>query len=608
MKRTCLSFLMLFAACLFIGCGGESSADGGSAGGDSGSSGPAKTEFEDKVIIHNLSDPEGLHPSNVSDASATETKRFIMQKLLFIDFESLELQPWLASKLPELEITDLGGGKKGMNITYELRKEAKWDDGTPVSPADVEFSFKSIINPKTDAATLRPYLDYIIDFKTYPDNPQKFTFVCDDTYMLWDHVTGNDVWIIQKKIYDPNGLSDKFSIPDFRKKGSKVAEDSDNLKFAENYNSIKYHREKGFVAGSGPYTFDSWTTGQRIILKRKADWWGSAVKDGGMMFQDGPKEIMYETINDMTTALTALKAGKLDIMTSLRPKQWVDDVEKSKKFKANFNKSAPPFPYYSYIGMDNRQPKFSGKKTRQALAHLVDADGINKTLLYNQHYRIVGPISKSDKAYHNGLKPYAFDVEKAKKLLEEDGWSDTDGNGIIDKVIDGVKQDFKVEFSFNQGNDTRKKVGLAMKETFRQAGIDMTVASVEWSVFLERLKKHDIEMWYGAWVFDTRPSDPKQIWHTESYNGGSNYTGFGDAKSDKLIADIRKEMDNDKRDELYKQWQELLYDECPYIFLYGANRRNAIHKRFTEVNEGARDPGYWAGGMTLAKGFSNSAN
>jgi len=600
-----LTFLIAFTAFLFAGCSSGGSSEGGSAS----NAGTSKTTFEDKLVIHNLSDVEGLHPSNVSDATATEMKRYMFQKLLCIDFQSLELTPWLAKELPTLEITDLGGGKQGMNITYELRPEAKWDNGKPITPADVEFSFKAVKNPKTEAHTLRPYLDYIVDFKTYPDNPQKFTLVCNKTYMLWDHVTGNDVWIIPKYIYDADGLMDDISFKDIAENNTAKLESEANLNFAKSYNDIKHHREKGFIVGSGPYEFVEWVTNQRTTLKRKANWWGNGLIGTNMMFQNGPSKIVYETINDMTTALTALKGGNLDVMTSLQPKQWVADVRESEKIKASYKKSEPPFPYYSYLGLNTRSPILSGKKTRQALAHCVDADKIKKTFLYDLPTRVVGPISPSyKKDYASELELYKLDIAKAKQLLKEDGWEDTDGNGVVDKIIDGKKTDFKLNFSYNQGNDTRKKVGILMKETARQAGIDLSVVSMEWSVFLERLKKHEIDMWYGAWVFDTRPSDPKQIWHTESYNGGSNYTGFGNAQTDDLIEAIRSEMDPDKRAELYHQWQAILHDEVPYIFLYTDTRRNLIHKRFSNINEGARDPGYWGGGFQLAPGFSHSAN
>lgn len=594
MKNYFLIFTALFGLAL-TGCGGDGSSD----------SSAVQTTFEDKVVIHSLSDPEGLHPTNVSDASATEIKRYIHCKLLTISPESLELTPWLATSLPELEVTDLGGGKQGMNITYELRPEARWDNGTPVTPADVEFSIKAILNPKVDAAAIRPYFDFVVDFKVDPENPRRFTIICNKTYMLWDHVTGNDMWVLPKYVYDAAGTMDDIALSDIADENKAAALEDKLLAFADNYNNIKFHREADFISGAGPYRFKEWVTNQRIVLERKDNWWGDQFADELYIFNDGPQTVVFQTINDMSTALTSLKAGDLDILKSVRAKDWVDDLPNSDKFNANFVKSDPPFPFYSYIGMNIRVPKFADKRTRQAIAHLVDADRINETLLYGLADRVVGPIPKTDKgAYNSDLKLYEFNVERAKELLAEAGWKDSNGNGIVDKEIDGQLQDFKIEFAYNQGNDTRKKVGIALKEAARQAGIDVSVVSMEWSVFLERVKNHEIEMWYGAWVFDTRPSDPKQIWHTSSYEGGSNYTGFGTAETDALIESIRMEMDPEKRNKLYRQWQEILHDEVPYVFLYGGKRRNAIHKRFTNLNETARDPGYSGGGLQLAPGYS----
>jgi len=564
-----------------------------------------ETTFEDKLVIHALSDAKGLHPTNVTDSRSSEMGRYLFQKLLSVDFETNKLTPWLAKQLPTLEITNLGNGNQGMNITYELRPDAKWDNGTPITVADVEFSFKVIKNPKTEAHSKRPHLDYIIDFVTYSDNPYKFTFVCNKTYMLWDHATGNIAWIIPKYIYDPDGLMDDISFKDIVENNTDKLESEANLNFAKNFNDVKYHREKGFVVGSGPYQFVEWKTNQRITLKRKANWWGSTQKAANVLFENGPQTIVYETINDMTTALTALKGGHLDVIVSLQAKQWVNDVANSEKIKNNYNKFEPLFPTYTYIGLNMRSPILSGKKTRQALAHCVDADKIKKKLLYDLPNRTVGPIQPFYKAdYASELPLYNLNIEKAKQLLKDDGWEDTDGNGIVDKIIDGKKVEFKLNYSYNQGNDTRKKVGILLKEGARQAGIDISLVSMEWSVFIERLKKHELDLWYNAWGTGVKPNDPKQIWHTESYNGGSNFTGFGTAETDALIEKIRTEMDAEKRSELYHQWQAILHDEVPYIFMFTNNRRILIHKRFTNLNIGAKSPGYWGGGFQLAPGFN----
>jgi len=590
-NRLISGLLMLSLFCV-VGC---TSGDGSGGGKDGKSS---SKEYEDRVVVHNLSDPDGLHPTNSTGAASTNIRKYFLQKLLSIDNNSLELEPWMAVNMPTMEETE-----KGMIITYELRDDMTWDDGKKITPRDVEFSIMCIKNPKVDAPHLRPYYGFIKDFKYDKDNPMKFQLICDEKFMLWDHSTGNDGFVFPEHIYDPNGYMKDFKIADFADENSSAVKSQENIKFSQDYNSTKFHRE--ILSGSGPYKFIEWQTNQRIIFEKKENWWAKDIVSDNMYFDVGPQKVIYETVNDRTTALTALKAEKLDVIKQLRSNDWVK-LPDSEKFNKNYNRSNPDFLTYSYIGLHVKNPVLRGKKTRKALAHLVDADRINKSIFYNLNTRIVGPISPLRKdEYNSGIKGYTFNPDKAKQLLAEDGWSDSDGDGILDKVIDGRKRPLKINFLYNQGNNERKAVGLAIQDAVKRVGIDMQVNSLEWSVFLQRLKEHKVDMWYGAWVFDPRPSDPKQIWHSDSYtSGGSNYTGFGNPASDDLIKKIRGELDPGKRAQLYQKWQELLHEEVPYIFLYTTKRRNAIHKRFTNINEGARDPGFYAGGFQYGKGAS----
>lgn len=582
--------LALVIAMFMMACGGAG-ADG-DAPGQAGNSGK---KYKDQVIVHNLSDPEGLHPQCTSDAGATEIKRYIFQKLLDYNHKDLKLVPVLAKELPQMK--QVG---EGMEITYELRPEAKWDDGSPVTAKDIEFSMKAVKNPKVDAASVRPYLDFIKDFKIDPENPRKFTLICDKTNFLWDHFTGFDVTIGPKHIYDPKGLSDKHTFAQIAKGDKSIIDSDENTAFAKEYNSTKYQRE--IIQGCGPYAFKSWETGRRITMERKENWWGDALKGVNMYYDSGPKTIIYETVNDWTTAITAMKGGKLDAAKRIPPKNWVK-LPESKKFKNNYAMHSPQDMSYSYVGLHIREPKFQNKKTRQAIAHLIDVDKINETITYNLNRRIVGPISPSfPKDYASDLPLYKFDLDKAKALLKEAGWGDSNGNGLLDQELEGKLQDFHITFNYNQGNDIRKNVGLAFQETARQVGIKVEVIPMEWSVFLEKQKQHEVEMWYGGWVMDPRPSDPKQIWHTDSYNGGSNYTGFGNAETDALIESITAELDADKRSELYKKWQAILHDEVPYIFMFNQGMRLGVHKRFNNLNLSARDPGHYPGGYGLASG------
>ncbi len=584
---------MLVSLVFFVGC----ASDGGS--GSSASS--AKKEYKDEVIIHQGADPTGLHPHCTSDAGASELKRYMFHSLLNYDHATLKLVPQLAKKLPTVKEINDG---KGMEIEYELKEGMTWDDGKPITAKDIEFSFKAVKNGKVDAPNIRPYVEFISDIQIDPNNPLKFKFICNKVYFLWDYTTGTDVLIAPKHLYDPDGLSDKFTFAQIHKGDSKVLESPDNLAFAKQYNNIKYQREKGFINGSGPYKFVEWNTDQNIVLERKENWWGEKFEGENLYFEKGPKRLIYETVNDLSAALTGLKGQKLDVLSSIRSKDWVD-LPKSKKVTENFHLFNPPALSYSYIGMNIRKPKLRDKKTRQALAHLIDVEGINDKLLYNLATRIVGPISPSFKDdYNSSITPYPFSIDKAKALLKEAGWEDTDGNGVVDKVVDGKRTDFKIAYNYSQGSEFSKNVGLGLQEAGRQAGIEVEVIPMEWSVFLERLKANKIEMWYGAWSFDPRPSDPKQIWHTSSYGGGSNYTGFGNAKTDQLIEDIQKELDPAKRAKMYKEWQQILHDEVPYIFTFTGKQRIAVHNRFSKDNVHISEvnPGFWASGFRPAVG------
>ena len=567
-----------------------------SCGGDSKSTEKTTTysNMSDVVISHELSDAQMLNPINYTDAGAGYIMKNIFYPLLSIDFKTLEFVPVVAKSRPEIEVTEDGK----MNITYEIRPEAKWDDGTPITAKDVEFTIKVIKNPKVDNVNNKPYYEFIEDIVFYDDNPRKFTFKCKEVYIQAEIQSG-DIPILPRKIYDPKGLMNEFSIKDLSLNADKLASNEKIIEFANDYNSEKYQRDPASIVGCGPYLLDEWQTGQKIVLKRKEKWWGDDVKNGGMYFDIHTPKIVYQTINDQTTAKEALKAGEIDVMRSVKPKDF-NELKKTEKYTANFNSHTPPQMAYSYLGINVRKPMFANKKTRQALAHLIDVDKIIDAIVLGYGTRAVGPIHPSQKKqFNNNIKPYDYNPEKAKALLKEAGWEDRDGDGILDNTIDGENVKFEMEYLYNQGNDTRKAVGLLFQEEARKVGIIVNVVSQDWSIFLEHTKQHDFDMYYGGWVSTPIPNDHKQIFHTSSYNGGSNYTGFGNDETDALIDSIRVEIDDDKRAVLNYRFQQILHDECSYIFLYNPTERIAIHKRFSNAETSAMRPGYWLAGFTV---------
>ena len=166
------------------------------------------------------------------------------------------------------------------------------------------------------------------------------------------------------------------------------------------------------------------------------------------------------------------------------------------------------------------------------------------------------------------------------KLLTEAGWTDHDGDGIIDK--DGVPFSFKLMIPASSEN--AKQMATKMKEDFKRAGIDLRVELVEWSSFTKRLLDHDFDACTLLWGGGPR-SDPTQIWATASAEGGSNYIFFSSKKADALMKEARATLDPAKRHALYRQFGKILYEQQPYTFLWVSPKLELVKKRVHGAKE-----------------------
>lgn len=556
------------------------------------------TVYKDQLTVHLIADPKGLNPVTVSDASAKGYMMLnIMQSMLAFDYNSFKLVPVLAVGMPKIKnIGDL------IEVTYEIRPEAVWDNGTPITVNDVLFSYKAIFCPRVNSDNMKSAVDFVKDIRTYPGNSRKYTVVCSKNIGVLEN-TGYEVTILPEYIYDAKHLLRKYSIPELVVKKPVCADDAAIKEFSNFFNSKQTMRDTNFVKGSGAYTFTSWETGKKLVLERKQNWWGDQMKEINQYFEAYPKRIEFVTITSSSTALTALKDEKLDFMVVSSAKEY-KDLDNSPKFRKNFYKSEPEMLAYAGIGINHQDKILNDLKVRKALCYLINVDQIIDKVLLNYGLRTNGSVlpMKTD-ILNPGIKPYPYDIEKAKQLLKEAGWKDTDGDGTLDKIIDGKKTNLELSFAYNT-NPLREILGLLMQRTFFQAGIALTLNPLEWSLYQEELKKHKIQLWYVSWSLTPGLDDNKQILHTTSANGGLNYGCFGNAKTDKLLDDIRIEMDSAKRKELYYQWQQLEHDQVPYVYLYVQKYRNCIHKRFENKHLGSAGyPGAWLAGFKVKKEY-----
>ncbi|MEZ4880212.1 MAG: ABC transporter substrate-binding protein, partial [Chitinophagales bacterium] len=230
--------------------------------------GSSNETYKDQVVLHTLSDFKGLNPVTSSDAQAQAALKNVYQGLLDYNFENLKLIPVLATEVPQM--VQKNGG---VEVTYEIRPEAVWDNGTPVTADDYIFSLKACIVPKVVNEHISS-LEDVVDVIKDPTNNKKFTVVFNKTSTQVLDASGSDVRLMPEYVFDPKGVLKKYTIAQLQLANSPAENDPAIIEFANFFNGEKANRDPKFVDGSGAYKLESWVTDQRIVLVKKDNWWG----------------------------------------------------------------------------------------------------------------------------------------------------------------------------------------------------------------------------------------------------------------------------------------------------------------------------------------------
>lgn len=530
----------------------------------------------DWLVTHSSSDPEQLNPVTSNDATASEVLGYIFETLLMRDPETLELKPYLAEQRPELSADKL-------TYTFKLRRDVRFQDGHALTAEDVLFSLKVIKCSLVNAPFLRVYYNSVVDARA--DDRYTIHFVTREPYFLNESQLGG-IPILPRHYYDPENLLEKVGVADISKEPAQL---SPAVKtFADNFNR-NYNRNP---MGSGPYRFSDWKTGRTVELARNPEYWGNGKAGIDQVFLD---RIRYRIINNADAALVTLKSGGLDTM-DLTPVQHTRATS-SGRFDREFQKLAYFAPSYSYIGWNNANPIFRDKRVRQAMTYLTDRKQIAKTILFGLGEVVDGPIYFFRPEYDKTLHNYAFDPQRALGLLKEAGWADSDGDGILDKVVDGQRTPFRFEFKVPSASATGKSIVLVLQDELRKHGIMASVRELDWTIFLDDVKNHKFDAVLMAWAMPASEPDEFQVWHSsQAANKGSNHISYKNARVDRILEAYRREFDEKKRIELYREFQQILNDEQPYTFMFVRKTVTAVQRRFQNVKvypAGLRQLEWW---------------
>lgn len=448
----------------------------------------------------------------------------------------------------------------GTSFTFHLRKGVNFHNGDGFTAKDVEFTFKLYSNPKNGMPSIQGYFDKIKECTVIDDYTVRLTYA--EQYWMALGVCGGYLYVRPRKAWDPNGLLDKN--PD------------------EFFKTFNQHPLMMNPIGTGPYQFDSYKKDFEVVVRRFDGWWGAKMK--GPQYGQWPDKIRVRIIKDVVAQLQALKNEEIDYVTTVPPEQF-DDFFSNDENRKKFAAVTIVYPSYGYIGFNLRREMWKDKRLRWALAHgSVDNDKFIREVLKGRAERVAGDYYRYCDSYNPELKSVPYDPKKAEEFLAASGWWDSDDDGILDK--EGKKLEFEMLIRDMPPTMPAMQHLLQMQANLKKLGIKMEIRKLEWSTFLEKIEKGDFDVCRLGWAMASPPNqqDIYQIWHSSQIGeNGSNHVAYPNPELDRLLVDIRRELNAQKRNAMEWKVQKILYEDQPYNWLYMPAELRIYNKKWRGV-------------------------
>lgn len=446
--------------------------------------------------------------------------------------------------------------KSALIVTFFLRKNLNFSDGHPLTAEDVVFTLDLMNDPKLDCPDIRNFYDNIERAEAVDDHTVKF-------YMKKPHYLA--VSMAGGRVVLPKHFYSKYT--------------------AEQINE-----NPGLMLGSGPfrmYSTDDWRPGKTIELLRNERYWGPPAAF---------EKFIWHEINNEVARQTQYINGELDLLLAL-PEQY-ESLRENENVMARSNAMEyDRIPSgYRYLGWNqdrNGPTMFADKRVRQAMTYLTPRQRICDEVLLGYAAPTAGPWGEDSPQSDPNVKPRKFDMAKAKALLAEAGWEDTDGDGVLDK--DG--KPFRFKLTYSTGSPTTDRIVLFLKDSYADAGIALDLDGIEWSVFSERLENRTFDAIFVGWGGGAIESDIRQMFHSSQIGGGAdNYPSYANPELDTLIDAARTTLDYEKRMKLWNACHRILHEDQPYTFMFRSKRLVFMDKRIKNVSihkTGLNDQHQW---------------
>ncbi len=448
-----------------------------------------------------------------------------------------------------------------------LRDDLTWSDGKPLTAHDVVFSFQVIMNPKVPIKAVRQGTDEIRWIEAYDDRTLIYWHKKPSVVSVWNL----NFPIIAKHVFEKS-----------------LSEDTTMRK-------SEYH--VGLEASpvtAGPYRLVKREIGQSLLLERREAW---HTKDGKQIHHKPYfKQIRFKILADPNTRLLALKAGEVDT-SKLEAEDWREKTTGDDYYKHNTKVRGKEWTYF-FVAWNLKSPFFSDKRVRQAMSLAMDHEEMLDELCYGLFDPSSGMFHKDSWMYPKSPEQpldrfNKQNLDRAEELLEAAGWSDSDGDGLLDKVINGKLTQFEFTMSVKNAAD-RIRICNLYRECLDQIGINCTVRPMESAALMESTFEKKFQATFMGWGSGADPYTNDNIFGT---NKQRNYGLYSNKEVDQLFVDAMVAPTREARGALYGRIHELVYEDQPYTFLYTMSSFYGFNKRLRGYNFSPRGPYSYGPGL-----------
>ncbi|MEI5908536.1 ABC transporter substrate-binding protein [Bacillus spongiae] len=468
-------------------------------------------ENDDKMkqlIFGRGGDSVKLDPIAVTDGESLKVTKNIFETLVDFGKEDTEIKPLLA--------TEWEASSDGLMYTFKLREGVKFQDGTDFNAEAVVYNFERWANGNKE------------EFYYY--GSMFGGFKGDEGHVI-ESVTATDELTVEFKLKRPqapfvkNLAMSPFGI------ASPTAIEELGDKFADG--------PKG--AGTGPFQFVEWKRNDKVVIEKFDDYWNEGY----------PKvdQVVFKSIPDNTARYNALKAGEIDLADGINPTdgESVEADDSLQLFKR-------PSMNVGYLGLTSTRPPFDNKLVRQAMNYAIDKQALIDAFYSGQALTAKNPIPPVIAGYNDAIEEYEYNPEKAKELLAEAG------------LADGFEMELWAMPVPRPYMPDGEKAAEAIQANLADVGIKAEIVSYEWATYLEKARNGEADAFLLGWTGDN--GDPDNFLYVlldEDNIGSNNYSYFKNDETHKLLIEAQSELDEAKRIELYKEAQEIIHEEAPWV-------------------------------------------